>query len=59
MGQEITKITKMNNLLSKIISLIKVFWGRIPEDVKTQIINTIVETFDEMFRAYYKSKTQK
>jgi len=32
------------------------FWGKIPESVKKEIIDNIVEYFKKFFSAYYKSQ---
>jgi len=32
------------------------FWGKLPDSTKEKIINAIVETFESLFREYFRSK---
>lgn len=42
----------LTSLLSWLVNL----WGKVPDSVKEKIINMIVETFEAMFREFFRSK---
>ena len=42
--------------LFSIFSWLTELWGKAPDPVKEKIINMIVETFEAMFREFFRSK---
>ncbi|NWL17556.1 hypothetical protein FHG08_18060 [Pseudoalteromonas sp. Scap03] len=42
--------------LFSIFSWLTELWGKVPDPVKEKIINMIVETFEAMFREFFRSK---
>lgn len=39
-----------------LIKWVSSIWAGLPDDLKDKIIGVIVETFDDLFRAYYRSQ---
>jgi hypothetical protein len=46
----------MFDWLTSLFSWLVNLWGKIPDSVKEKIINMIVETFESMFREFFRSK---
>ncbi|HIF9242225.1 TPA: hypothetical protein ACX6R5_001546 [Photobacterium damselae] len=46
----------MFGLLTRIFSWLVNLWGKVPDSVKEKIIDMIVETFEGMFREFFRSK---
>jgi hypothetical protein len=42
--------------LLSIFSWLTELWGKVPDSVKEKIINMIVETFEAIFREFFRSK---
>ncbi len=49
----------MLSWLSKLYNWLAGLWASIPESVKEKIIITISESFEAMFREYYRSEKNK
>lgn len=48
----------MLNTLLKIFSWISSIWGSLPEETKKKIIDGIAESFEEVFKDFYKSQQE-
>ena len=46
----------MSNWYSNFISLIKDFWSKIPNQKKEEIIDIVINSSKEVFKAYYRSE---
>lgn len=42
--------------LFNLFNWLKGLWGMLPDPVKKRIINIVVETFEEIFREFFRSK---
>ena len=45
----------MFDILSRIVLWLFNIWSNIPEELKKNIINTIVDAFEDIFREFYRS----
>jgi len=50
---------RMLNWLLNLISWLTGLWSKIPEPVKEKIIDMIVDTFEAMFREFFRSEKRK
>lgn len=46
----------MFEFIAKIFSMLMELWGKLPESAKEAIIKAAVDTFEAIFRAYFKSQ---
>jgi hypothetical protein len=45
----------MFEFLAKLFSMIMALWNKLPESAKEAIIKAVVDTFEAMFRAFFKA----
>jgi hypothetical protein len=49
----------MYSWLVNIFSWITSFWSKVPDSIKEDIIRMIVKSFEQVFRAYFRSEKKK